>query len=291
MNKIAKDLVIHFYTNSFRGSITQAKSLTETIRRRCEIKDLKFVEEIHTSISNTLLQSILLKGDERVRTISERSVESFGLTHDYTVYTEKWGKNYIRGFADKLETQALNDKSNFMIGKTLYGATEEYKSIHKISDNQLGLTANDLQVFFNISEQIPSQVYVNSSGWNNENYENNGLAVLFQAMPGFERSFLEDLWNNIKDSLAFKHLHEETLTEQNFKELFNGIDEEIGFVLGDYEFKCNCTKDSVLGFLEKADVSDLQLMKNNEQIICCSHCSEKYVIDPRYIDSLISKAS
>ena len=28
---------------------------------------------------------------------------------------------------------------------------------------------------------------------NNENYENNGLAVLFQAMPGFERSFLEDL--------------------------------------------------------------------------------------------------
>ena len=51
-----------------------------------------------------------------------------------------------------------------MIGKTLYGATEEYKSIHKISDNQLGLTANDLQVFFNISEQIPSQVYVNSSG-------------------------------------------------------------------------------------------------------------------------------
>ena len=160
----AKDLVIQFYTNTFRGSITQAKSITETIRKRSNIEDLILMKEMHTSVSSTLLQSILLRGEERVRTVSEHSNESFGLFYDSTVYTEKWGNNFIRGFADKLESAELSQKSNFMIGKALYGAIEEYKSIHKIDNVQHGLTPKDLQIFFDISEQITSKVYVSSDG-------------------------------------------------------------------------------------------------------------------------------
>ena len=203
-----KDLVIHFYTDSFRGSLTQAKSLTEAIRRRCNVKDLALSQETHCAVASTLLQSILLRGEERVRTVSEHSHKSLGVNSNTTVYCEKWGPNYIRGFADKLESNEIVEKSNFMIGKTLYGANDEYKSIHTLNQPNLGLTEKDMQIFFDISEQIPSKVYINSAGWNNENYENTGLGLLIQLLPGTEKKYLDEVYEGVMSATAFKQIHE-----------------------------------------------------------------------------------
>jgi redox-regulated HSP33 family molecular chaperone len=283
----AKDLVIHFYTGAFRGSIAQPKAISNIIRARCDIKDLSFCEEIYASVSSTLLQSILLRGEERVRTVSERSLESFGIYYDCNVYTEKWNTNFIRGFADKFEIEALSDKSSFMIGKTLYGATEEYKSIHKIKDSNIGLSQQDLQSFFEISEQIPSKVYINSTGWNNENQDVNGLSLLIQLLPGVEKKYLDDLSQRLLSNEHFKQLHNEPLTENNFKEIFTGVDEEIGYRVLDYEFKCNCNKETIMKFMKNFEETDLMVMKKENQIIACSHCNEKYEVTSEEIYSLL----
>lgn len=284
---LAKDLVIHFYTSSFRGSITQAKSITQAIRQRCEIKDLVLSQEIHSAVSSTLLQSILLRGEERVRTVSEHSNESFGVNYNSTVYVEKWGEKYIRGFADKLENSEVIGNGNFMIGKTLYGATEEYKSIHTIQDTNLGLTNKDLQTFYDISEQVPSKIYLNSSGFNNESSKFSGLSFLVQLMPGADKQYLEDLYESIMKTKDFEGLHEVILNEENFKQIFEGVDEEIGFQLKEYEFQCNCNREGMVEFLKKLETSQLAGMKKEIQHIACSYCNQKYEITPQELDPLI----
>ena len=285
--KAVKDLVIHFYTDSFRGSITQAKSVTEAIRRRCDVKDLVLSQEIHCSVASTLLQSILLRGEERVRTISEHSHESYRIFYNSTVYCEKWGPNYIRGFADKHEVNEIGGKSSFMIGKTLYGATEEYKSIHTIDQPILGLTEKDLQIFFDISEQIPSRLYINSAGWNNENYENTGLGLLLQLLPGVEKKHLDEVYLGLRSTAAFKQLHKEALSEDNFREIFASVKEEIGYRVNEYEFKCNCSRDSMISFLQKLDSTQIIALRQEVQVIACNHCNERYEITPEELNPLL----
>lgn len=282
-----KDLVIHFYTNTFRGSITQGRNMTNIIRTRSGLEDLTVCKELHTSVSSSLMQSILLRGEERVRTVSERSFESFGIFYDCTVYTEKWGSNFFRGVASKSETTTPREKSNFMIGRTLYGATEEYKSILDLEDTSIGLTSKEMQNFYNVSEQVPSKIYINSSDFTNKDPNFKSLSYLIQLMPGGEKEILNDLDESIKSSSFFSQLHEEPLTEENFKHLFSSINEEIGFRSAEFEFKCNCNKDSMISFIKKIDIIELVELRKDIQFITCSHCNERYELTPNDIDPYI----
>ncbi|OMJ88029.1 hypothetical protein SteCoe_10098 [Stentor coeruleus] len=282
-----KDLVIHFYTNTFRGSITQGRNMTSIIRSRNGLEDLTVCKELHTSVSSSLMQSILLRGEERVRTVSERSYEALGIIYDCTVYTEKWGSNFFRGVATKSETTTPREKSNFMIGRALYGATEEYKSILALDDQNIGLTNKDMQTFYNISEQVPSKIYINSSDFTNQNPDFKSLSYLIQLMPGGEKEMLTELDESIKSSSFFSQLHEEPLTEENFKHLFSSIHEEIGFRSTEYEFKCNCNKDSMISFIKKLEITELVELKKDTHVITCSHCNEHYELTPKDIDPYI----
>ena len=107
-------------------------------------------------------------------------------------------------------------------------------------------------------------------------------------MPGFDTKSLNDLYKIVTDSLVLKQLHNDILTEDNFKGIFSDIKEEIGYKIVEYEFKCNCNRESMIGYLKKLDLNQLLSMKNDDQIIACSHCSEKYVITAKEIDPLIS---
>ena len=282
-----KDMVIHFYTSAIRGSITQGRYLTETIRSRSEIEDLNVCREIHTSVLSTLLQSTLLRGEERVRTISEHSYESHGLTYDSIVYTEKWGTSYLRGFADKLETEGLSDKNSLLIGRTLYGATSEYQTVNKLDSQQNGLNEIDILNYFQQSEQIPSKLLIKSKDWREKGTKFNGIGLLIQTLPGIDEGFLKDLFNDIVNRELLDEISKNDLNEEMFKELFKDLDEEVKFDVSEYEFKCNCSKESMMGFVEQLGVNELVQMKNNNHMVSCSHCNENYVISPQDIDLMI----
>ena len=282
-----KDMVIHFYTNSIRGSITQGRHLTETIRSRSEIEDLNVCREIHTSVLSTLLQSTLLRGEERVRTISERSFESYGLPYDCIVYTEKWGTNYLRGFADKLESEELGDKNSLLIGRTLYGAGSEYQTVNKLDSQQSGLNEIDIMNFFEKSEQVPSRLLIKSKDWKEKGTQFNGIGLLIQTLPGIEENYLKDLFNDIVRRDLIDEISRKTLNEEMFKELFKDLDEEVKFDVSEFEFMCNCSKESMMGFVEKLEINELVQMKNKNHPVSCSHCNENYVISAEDIDLMI----
>ncbi|OMJ81228.1 hypothetical protein SteCoe_18345 [Stentor coeruleus] len=282
-----KDLVIHFYTNTFRGCITQGHNMTNVIRIRSGLKDLTVCKELHTSVSSSLMQSIFLRGEERVRTVSERTFEAFGIIYNCSIYTEKWGNNFFRGVASKTETTIHNEKSNFMIGKTFYGEKEEKKAIFPLEDQNAGLTSKEIQTFYNISEQVPSKIYINSSDFTNKTPDFKSLSYFIQLMPGEEKQRLNELDDSIKSSSFFSQLHEEPLTEMNFKQLFSNIKEELGFKSLEFEFKCNCNKNSMMSFIEKLDLAELIELKKITRIMKCSHCSEIYELTSKDIEPYI----
>jgi molecular chaperone Hsp33 len=106
-------------------------------------------------------------------------------------------------------------------------------------------------------------------------------------MPGSEKETLTELDESIKSSSFFSQLHEEPLTEDNFKNLFSSIHEEIGFRSTEFEFQCNCNKDSMISFIKKLDVTELVELKKDTQVIICSHCNERYELTPKDIDPYI----
>lgn len=282
-----KDLVIHFYTKSFRGSLCQGRSITQAIRTRSEIEDLNLCRELHTSVLSTLLQSTLLQGEERIRTISEHSNMSYSLFFDSIVYTEKWGHSYIRGFGDKLESDSLNDKNNLLIGKSLYGASQEFQSINKLNDPNQGLTEKDLQIFFNTSEQVPSRIKIISDNWKDFGSSFEGVGLLIQLMPGVEEDYLRDVFKEISENGVLRQIAGSEVSEDGFKTLFGKIDEEVKYETKEFEYKCNCNKESMIYFIEKLDVSELVQIKNKNHFVSCSYCNEKYYILPSDVDLLI----
>jgi redox-regulated HSP33 family molecular chaperone len=283
----AKDLVVHFYTRAVRGCISQGRNITQTIRTRSEIEDLNICREIHTSVLSTLLQSTLLKGEERVRTISEHSFESFGLPFDGIVYTEKWGTGFVRGFADKLETDSLSDKNSLMIGRTLYGATSEYQTVNKLESQQDGLTEIDILKYFENSEQIPTKVAIKSEDWADYGKKFNGIGLFIQTLPGIEEAYLKDLFSHIVNKELLKQISENEFNEEGFQLLFKDLEDEVKFEVNEYEFKCNCSKESMMAFVEKLEINELLQMKNRNHPVSCSHCNETYEISAADIDLLI----
>lgn len=282
-----KDLVIHFYTKSFRGSLCKGSSVTEKIRDRSSAQDLNLCRELHTSVLNTILQSALLKGEERIRTISEHSHISHGGTYDSIVYTEKWGSSFIRGFADKLEAESLNDKNSFLLGKTLYGSSQEYQTVTNLNDQNLGLTETDLQMYFNNSEQIPSKIRIISENWQERGLKYDGLGYLIQLMPGVEPQYLNDLVNDINKSEVINQMAVGEVTEEGFKALFNKIGEEIQYEVKEFEFKCNCSKESMMKFIENLDINELVQIRKSKYSVSCSFCNEEYFITTKDIDMFI----
>lgn len=282
-----KDLVIHFYTKSFRGALSKGSSITEKIRDRCVIQDLNLCRELHTSVLSTLLQSTLLKGEERIRTISENSYISHGVSFDSIIYTEKWGSSFIRGFADKLETDSLNDKNSYMIGKTLYGSSQEYQTINKLNDQNKGLTEEDLQMYFNTSEQIPSKIRIISDNWRDKGLKHDGLGYLVQLMPGVDPGYLADLVSEINKSEVIHQMSVGEVTEEGFKALFSKVDEEIQYEIKEYEFKCNCSKESMMKFVENLEINELVQMRQKKYSVSCSFCNEEYFISTQDIEMFI----
>ena len=283
--KFSEDTLIHLYSNNIRASLTQARNITQEVKNRCEIQDFSLIKEVHTAFTASLLMSSFLKGQERVKICSEHNKLSFGLPYSCAIYAEKWDEFNIRGFGKKNELENYSNSGNFLVGKTLAGATSEYQSIFGFEDSQLGLTDSDLDNYFQKSEQIPTKVYI--SGEYSQEFP--ALGLIIQALPGTENDYILETFEKILQKQAFKDLHHSELDETNFQALFEDLKEEFGYRKLNYTYKCNCTKQLVSKFLEKLPTETLVSMKSEPiQLIACNHCNYHYEFTPDEIDKMIT---
>jgi len=234
------------------------------------------------------LMAAFLKGEERI--IIE--TETNGLISK--IYSEALQVGEVRGYIDsddeKLSIVPLNSPDILGDGflkvlKILYNRSEPFTGIVELIHRDI---AADLSYYYNKSEQIPTEVLIDTELDEKGNIVHSG-GLIIQQMPGASDRDTKELFDKIRNSITLKeYFHGNETPDKIIKDIMPLEVDILKSVRLD--FFCRCSKESFkqkLILLPSNEIREMQKSGHNELV--CRYCNEKYLLDETDFNAIIQE--
>ena len=237
--------------------------------------------------ASSLLASFL-KGEERV------IIELEGNGPVKRVYAESLQLGEVRGFVNYDKSYDYNNIANIsdLLGLGLLKIT---KIMYNKKNPVTGLVplvkgdvSTDLANYFLFSEQIPVVVNLDVSLDDDGMIKQSG-GFIIQAMPGYSKDALAELYEKTKNISNLSHYFENRLNPMEvLKEVLPFEFHLIGST--QIDFFCRCSKENFMGKLTTLNVEEIEDLKfKGENELACQYCGNKYHLDDKDFDTIITE--
>ncbi|RLO04973.1 hypothetical protein DYB28_008790, partial [Aphanomyces astaci] len=213
-------------------------------------------------MSGASMLSSFFKGEERVAMRLH--------TKKLDGYVESMSVGEVRGYMHEIVDPGATDV--FEVNKVLYGATAPYKTVLAASGN----ATQDWQTFYDLSEQTPTLVKLETTATNDDAVVCCGVTI--QEMPNatvplldrrdlFDQSVMMDVVQAEGMLVYLSSLFPEVnLTKEHVKRV-------------PVDYYCRCNKEKFVQKLFSVPPSDLSSLANEGGVLLsCSYCNEGYFV-------------
>ncbi|MFP4456157.1 MAG: Hsp33 family molecular chaperone HslO [Clostridia bacterium] len=178
---------------------------------------------------------------------------------------------------------------NGMLHVTLdYGLEKPYKGSVELISGQI---AEDVAYYFVKSEQIPT-IFAAGVLIGEEGVVRSAGGYLIQVLPDAEDEVIEELENIMKSVKPVSRLLDQGYSPEDvLSYLLKDYDLRFLEDKKEFQFKCNCNKNSLeaaLTTLNEDDLNSFLDLDNTE--VCCQYCSTCYTFTKEEIDNISKQA-
>ncbi|OWZ20320.1 hypothetical protein PHMEG_0005268 [Phytophthora megakarya] len=310
-----RDVVVRCHVGNLRVSGVMARNAVEEVSRRWQLplasEGTKLWGEY---MAGTAMLSSFFKGEERVKlmvktpNIQELYVESMAVGEGeervklmvktpniQELYVEAMAVGEVRGkavYVDQSLAGAPENGGHMHVSTVLYGAAKPYNT----SIDASGVPELDWQRFFDVSEQVPTIVRIDSAA-DDDHTRSCGFVV--QKMPpteAHERHYeLDDLGFDKLPFLATE-LKKNTDLLEYLNELIPGADiTDKNCKRVPLDYYCRCSKDGYAQRLKDMGSADLKQIAadvgNAGVDLTCHFCNDAHHFSANELDGLIDSLS
>ncbi|KAH7476422.1 hypothetical protein KRP22_000263 [Phytophthora ramorum] len=280
-----RDVVVRCHVGNLRVSGVMARNAVDEVARRWRLplssEGTKLWGEY---MAGTTMLSSFFKGEERVKMMVKTP-------NIQELYVEAMAVGEVRGkaiYVDQSLAGALETGGHMHVSKILYGAAKPYNTSIEAS----GMPELDWQRFFDVSEQVPTIVRIDSEAADDHT---RSCGLIVQKMPpteAHERHYeLEEL---AFDKLPFfaSELKKNTDLVEYLNELIPGADiTDKNCKRMPLDYYCRCSKDNYAQRLKDMGATDLKQIAADVGSagvdLTCHFCNDAYHFSSGELEGLI----
>ncbi|EEY66877.1 uncharacterized protein PITG_17454 [Phytophthora infestans T30-4] len=284
-----RDVVVRCHVGNLRVSGVMTRDVVEDVSRRWGLPLTSDGTKLWGEyMAGTAMLSSLLKGEERVKMmIKTPNIQE--------LYVEAMAVGEVRGkvvYVDQSRAGVPEHGGHMHVSKILYGAAKSYNTSIEAS----GVPELDWQRFFDVSEQVPTIVRMDSES-DEDHTRTCGLIVQIMP-PTVEHGRHFELNDLAFDKLPFcaAELKKNTDLLEYLNELILGAnltDKDCKRVPLDYH--CRCSKDNYAQRLKDMGPTDLKQIAANVGSagvdLTCHFCNDVHHFSADELDGLIESMS
>jgi len=241
------------------------------------------------ALSSALMMASFLKGEERI------VLEFDGNGPISKVFAEALQLGEARGFVELnagFEGKSVSNISdvlgdgNLRVSKILYHKAEPVQGIVPLFNGDI---AEDLVYYFAQSEQIPAAVVLDADFDSYGMIENAG-GMIIQAMPGYDKSRLKDIFEMLNSVNSITDYFERGLNPaETLKEILPFEFDIISNIQVD--FFCRCSKDVFMSKILTLGYEEIRGMREyNQNELVCKYCNKHYYLENEDFDKLLEES-
>eukprot|EP00644_Phytophthora_capsici_P008082 jgi/Phyca11/125498/e_gw1.58.169.1 len=280
-----RDVVVRCQVGNLRVSGVMARSAVEEVSRRWQLPlDSEGTKLWGEYMAGTAMLSSFFKGEERVKVMVKTP-------NIQELYVEAMAVGEVRGkavYVDQSLAGAPERGGHMHISKILYGAAKPYNTSIEAS----GVPELDWQRFFDVSEQVPTIVRIDSEAAEDHTRSCGLIVQKMPAIEAHERHYeIEELGFDKLPFLATE-LKKNTDLLEYLNELIPGAnitDKNCKRVPLDYY--CRCSKDTYAERLKGMGSTDLKQIAtdvgNAGVDLTCHFCNDAHHFSADELESLI----
>ncbi|EQC25404.1 chaperonin HslO [Saprolegnia diclina VS20] len=275
-----RDLVTRCFVNGlgYRVAAVYAPNVANVMRAKWTdqhnpVLSTQDTREWSEYMAGATMLSAFFKGEERVKMSLKNA--------SHHIQVEAMSVGEVRGYT-RPDPTGPTAYSVLEVDKVLYGAAKPYKTIL----SSMGSAQADWQMYYDVSEQVPTIVKIESGVGENDAVACCGITV--QELPQVEKP--TPLQDRLRLFEALDML--EMVQSEGMLSVLNVLFPEVAISADDckrmpVDYYCRCSKERFVMRLHQLPADDLHdLVSEGGVTMSCNYCNAAYFVDANQVQAI-----
>jgi len=288
-----RDRILKTFTKNLRIGLIRNTRCVQIAQDKHELHSQPIATQLlGKTMAGVSLMASFLRGEERIKV----SFEGSGLIQDIVVEAIQVGE--VRGFINQIPDVEASEKApvelGFGICKVSKILCENAKPVLSVVAIQKGDIVSEFQQFFDISEQIPTVIALETDLQHNGQVSFSG-GILIQAMPFAPSNLISDIRETVSKLAPLSNLVEGKTLLELFpfilpKKELDSLPPEKEMEHSPIDFFCRHSRSRLFQALLQLKPQELDELGIDANSFYCQHCNEKFVLTQEELSQLQKKS-